>query len=162
MAFLMLRGNPLDELFDFRRDFDGMFERLLTGRAGTQGRSASMSVASPPIQAWVDNEEKAYHLRVALPGINPEEVQIEAQDHILRISGEHKATKENKDMDYLEREFSYERFERTVTLPEGVNAEKLRAEYNNGLLEITAPLSAEVLPRRIQIEVAPKAKGAGA
>lgn len=162
MAFLMLRGNPLDELFDFRRDFDGLFERMLTGRIGTQARSTAMSVVSPPIQAWVDNEKKAYHLRVALPGINPDEIQIEAQDHIVRISGEDKATKEDKETDYLQREFSYERFERTVTLPEGVNAENLRAEYDNGLVEIIAPLSEEVKPRRIQIEAGPKAKGAGA
>ena len=64
--------------------------------------------------------------------------------------------------DYLHREFSYERFERTIALPEGVDTEKIAAEYNNGVLEITARVSATALPKRIEIKSLPKTKGASA
>jgi hypothetical protein len=52
----------------------------------------------------------------------------------------------------------YGAFERTLPLPDGVDANKLEAEYNNGVLEITAPIAASALPRRIEVKSAPAAK----
>jgi HSP20 family protein len=60
----------------------------------------------------------------------------------------------------LYREINYGTFQRTLTLPEGVDAEKISAEFNNGLLEITAPIAAAALPRRVEIKSLPKAKAA--
>jgi HSP20 family protein len=159
MAFITLRQSSVDDLFDFRRDFDSLFNRLLTNRSESRERSRT---SIPPIQAWIDNESKAYHLRVALPGVNPNEVQINAQGNTLTVSGEHKAEEDNERAEYLLREFSFERFERTVTLPEGVDVGKINAEYNNGIVEITAPLSETALPRRIEIKSAEKSKAARA
>jgi HSP20 family protein len=62
----------------------------------------------------------------------------------------------------MRKEFSYEHFERTVTLPESVDTEKISADFNNGVLEITAPLSSSALPKRIEIKSLQKAKGASA
>jgi HSP20 family protein len=62
----------------------------------------------------------------------------------------------------MHKEFSYEHFERTVMLPESVDTGKINAEFNNGVLEITAPLSANALPRKIEIKSLPKTKGASA
>jgi HSP20 family protein len=159
MAFLTLRQSPVDDLFDFRRDFDSIFNRLLTNRSESRERSRT---SIPPIQAWIDNENKTYHLRVALPGVNPDEVQITAQGNTLTISGEHEASEDNEQADYLLREFSFKRFERTVTLPEGVDVGKINAEYGNGVVEITAPLSETALPRRIEIKNSEKSKAAKA
>lgn len=161
MAFLTLRQTPADELFDFRRDFDSIFNRLLVGRPGVRERFRS-STSTPPIQAWVDTDQKMYHLRVALPGVDPDKVQISAQGNMLTISGEQEQTKEEEEADYLQREFSFERFERSVTLPEGVEVGKLNAEYKNGIVEITAPLSETALPRRIEIKSSEKGKAARA
>lgn len=159
MAFLTLRQSPVDDLFDFRRDFDSIFNRLLTTRSESRERSRT---SIPPIQAWIDNENNTYHLRVALPGVNPDEVQITAQGNTLTISGEHEASENKEQADYLLREFSFERFERTVTLPEGVDVGKINAEYSNGVVEITAPLSETALPRRIEIKSSEKSKAAKA
>jgi HSP20 family protein len=150
------------KLLDFRRDFDDMFSRFLTSSALGGERPTRQVVAVPPIEAWVDNEGKKYHLSIALAGVDPNEVQINLQGNNLTISGEHKSSEEKKNADYLQKEFSYERFERTVVLPEGIDTEKITAECNNGVLEITAPLSAAALPKRIEIKSLPKAKGAGA
>ena len=119
-------------------------------------------MAIPPIEAWVDNNEKKYHLSIAIPGMDLKDLQIDLQGNNLTVSGEHKSEGEKKDANYLEREFSLGRFERLITLPEGVDTEKLSAEYNNGVLEISAPLSASALPKRIEIKTQPKAKQAGA
>ena len=99
---------------------------------------------------------------MALPGINPNDVRLNLQGNTLTVSAERKERRETKEVNYLQREFSYGAFERTLTLPEGVEADKLNAEYQNGLLEISAPITSAALPRRIEIKGLPKAKGVGA
>ena len=116
----------------------------------------------PALDAWMDSKEKMYHLRVALPGIEPEEVQLTLEGNNLTISGEHKTSEEKKSAEYQFREFSYGRFERVVTLPERVDAEKLTAEYKNGVLEISAPISANAQPKKIEIKATQKSAAAGA
>ena len=68
------------------------------------------------------------------------------------IRGERKVTNRVKEAELFEGEITYGVFERTFTLPEGVNVEKLMAEYVNGVLEITAPVAAAALPRKIEIK----------
>ena len=162
MANLARREHGFNDLFDLRHSFDQIFNRMLRGSSSTGDREVRTFVAIPPIEAWVDNNEKKYHLSIALPGMDPQDLQIDLQRNNLTVSGEHKSEAEKKDANYLEREFSLGRFERLITLPEGVDTEKLSAEYNNGVLEISAPLSASALPKRIEIKSQPKAKQAGA
>jgi HSP20 family protein len=162
MVNLARREHGVNDLFDLRHSFDQIFNRMLRGSSSTGDREVRTFVAIPPIEAWVDNNEKKYHLSIALPGMDPKDLQIDLQGNNLTVSGEHKSEAEKKDTNYLEREFSLGRFERLITLPEGIDTEKISAEYNNGVLEISAPLNASALPKRIEIKTQPKAKQAGA
>jgi HSP20 family protein len=163
MTNLVRREPGVDDLFDFRRHFDDMFNRFLTRSMPSRESGNRMLVAVPPIESWVDRENKKYHLNIAMPGLDPNELQVELQGNNLTVSGEHQTKEENKDADYLQREFSYGRVERSIVLPEGVDTSKLSAEYNNGVLEITAQLSDSALPKRIDVKTSSaKAKGAGA
>ena len=99
----------------------------------------------------MDKEAKKYVCRVALPGIEPKDVQIHAQCNLITIRGERKVTHRVKEAELFEGEITYGVFERTLTLPESVKVEKLMAEYLNGVLEITAPVAAAALPRKIEI-----------
>jgi HSP20 family protein len=163
MANLTRRDNIFDGLFDFRRDFDGIFNRLLTNTApAAQQNQSTLFATVPAIEARVDPKDNQYHLRVALPGVEPSEVQINLQGNYLTISGEHKSEQEKKDSDYMHKEFSYEHFERTVMLPESVDTGKINADFNNGVLEITAPLAANALPRRIEVKSQSQVKTKGA
>src|SRR5437879_2526012 len=94
MAYLARRENPFEELFDFRRDFDDIFNRFMTGAE----RPTGMLGSAPPIEAWVDSKEKKYHLRIALPGVDPNEVQLNLQGNYLTLSGKHKSTEAKKDV----------------------------------------------------------------
>jgi len=162
MANLAARDSFFNDLFDFRRDLNGVFSRLVTGAPPVSERALKMIAAVPPIEAWVDKNEKKYHLSIALAGVDPKDVQLSVQGNNLMVSGEQKASEEKKEANYQYQEFSYGRFERAITLPEGVDTEKLTAEYKNGVLEITAPMSANALPRKIEIKAIPAAKGASA
>lgn len=162
MANLAGRETLFTDLFDFRRDLNGLFNRLVTGSPSGSERATKMIALVPPIEAWVDRDEKKFHLSVALAGIDPKDVQLNLQGNNLSVSGEQKASEEKKSTDYLYQEMSYGRFERSIVLPEGVDTEKLTAEFRNGVLEITAPMSAAALPRKVEIKTSPAAKGAAA
>ena len=162
MTNLARRENLFEHLLDFRRDFDDKLNRLVTGSVSGGERAARLIVAVPPIEAWVDKENKKYHLSIAVPGVDPKEVEVNVQGNNLTVSGEHKSSEEKKEADYLEEEFSYGRFERSIVLPKGIDTSNLTAEYKNGVLEIEAPVAAEALPKRIEVKTAPVAKAAGA
>ena len=162
MANLAARDTILNDLFDFRRDLNGIFNRLVTGSQSGSERSARILAAVPPIEAWVDKDEKKYHLSIALAGVDPKDIEVNLQGSNLTVSGEQKVSEEKKDADFVYQEFAYGRFERSITLPEGVDTSKLTAEYKNGVLGITAPMSANALPRKVEIKTAAAAKGAAA
>ncbi len=159
MTNLVPRDSFFQDLFDFRRDFDQIFNRMMSGVPFGGERTANTSTTfAPAVESFVDNDGKKYHCRVALPGIDPKEVQIQALGNTLTISGERKVSHSSKEVDFLHEEISYGKFERTFTLPEGVDTDKLTAEYQNGVLEITAPVAAAALPRRIEIRTTPLSK----
>ena len=150
--------NFYDELFGFRREFDEMFNRMLSGKPWAEfpelpafNREFNFT---PAVEAYVDKEGKKYVCRVTLPGVEPKDVQIQAQGNLLTIHGERKFTRTVKEVELREQEVAYGVFDRTITLPDGIIAEKLTAEYVNGVLEITAPITVAALPRKIEIKTA--------
>jgi HSP20 family molecular chaperone IbpA len=148
--------NLYGELFGFRREFDEMFNRILTGKPWTEWAELPAFKKefnfTPAVEAYVDKEGKKYVCRVTLPGVEPKDLQVHAQGNLLMIHGERKLTRGRKEIELIEQEVAYGVFERTLTLPEGVNVEKLTAEYINGVLEITAPIAVAALPRKIEIK----------
>jgi HSP20 family protein len=159
MNNLVPRSSRFQDLFDFRRDFDQIFNRMVSGWPfGETPTAGTSAVFTPAIESYIDKHAKTYHLRASLPGVDPKEVKIHAQGNTLTISGERQEKRSGKDLDLHYEEISYGAFERTLTLPEGVDADKLTAEYHNGVLELTAPMAAAALPRRIEVRTAPMAK----
>src|SRR5215471_8375210 len=143
-----------EDLFGVRREFDEMFNRILVGKPwGLELPEFKKTFAFyPEVEAYVDKEAKKYVCHVALPGVEPKGVQVHAQGNLLTIRGERSLTHRVKETELFEGEITYGVFERTLTLPEGVNVEKLTAEFVNGVLEITAPVAAAALPRKIEIK----------
>jgi HSP20 family protein len=160
MTGIRLRDPLFEDLFDFRREFDKIFNRMLTAKTWGKEELTPWPVFNfvPPVESYVDKEAKKYVCKVSLPGIEPKEVQIHVQGNLLTISGERKYIREEKKQEALHEEFAYGKFERVLELPEGVNTEKLYAEFVNGVLEITAPVAAVALPRKIEIRTVPFAK----
>lgn len=77
MANLVRREHISDDLFHLRRNFDHILTRFLSGSVSSSERQAQMLVTVPPIEAWIDQEKKKWHLGVAMPpGMEPEEIQL--------------------------------------------------------------------------------------
>jgi HSP20 family protein len=151
MMNLSSRDNLYRDLFDFRQDFDHIFNRFLSawpGRSGLGGNSALV----PAVNAYIDRNDKKFHCQVALPGVNPKDINIQVQGDVLSISGQHQTGNETNNADVVYREWMYDSFERDIALPEGADRDKISAEYRNGTLEIIVPIAAAALPRRVEVK----------
>jgi HSP20 family protein len=149
------------DLVDFRRDFDQVFNRFFNWSSSHEEQALTEGFV-PAIEARIDKDGKKFQCHVMLPGVDPKEVYIQVQGNTLSIRGERSSSRETKESDYLHREITYGSFQRLIELPEGADKDKLTAEYRNGVLEITAPISAAALPRKIEVKSLPGARAVGA
>lgn len=93
-------------------------------------------------RAWtpavnIKDNTKTYEIKVAVPGLNKEDFKIIAENGLLCIKGEREDSTESKEDNFTRREYSYNQFERTFTLPENAKADTIKAKYENGELKIT-------------------------
>ena len=161
MANLIPRDTLFRELFDVRRNFDQAFNRFLSWPSAQEDRTFA-SDFSPAVESFIDADNKKFHCEVLLPGVDPKNVNIQVQGSTLTISGERTNSRETKEANFLHREISYGSFTRSLQLPEGVDKDKISAEYRNGMLEITAPIANAALPKRVEIKSVPLSRAAGA
>jgi HSP20 family protein len=115
--------------------FSSLIDRFFNETQSRSGGSAYSFV--PRVDIW--EEDKAFEIHVAVPGVAKEDFKIEVNDNVLAISGERKFTKEKKDSNYHSVETQFGAFKRAFTLPENVDAANITAKYNNGILEVVVP-----------------------
>jgi HSP20 family protein len=104
----------------------------------------------PRIETYRKNNE--YVVRLDLPGVDPKDVEVHAEGNVVTISGERRT--EEKGQDY--QETPYGKFQRTLTLPQGLETDKIAARCEHGVLEIRVPLPAQLSGRRIPIQIEQK------
>ncbi len=105
------------------------------GKIIGQGADKDVEVATMP-SVNISDEEKAFEVAVALPGLDKKDVKIEVQDGYLKVSSEKQYEKEEKDKNWMRREFGYASFQRIFRLPQNADPEKVQATMRNGLLNI--------------------------
>ena len=148
------RWRPFDEFRELERRMDEMTRHpLMTLRHPLAWwRAPTEELAWMPALEMYEKEDK-FVVRTELPGMKKEDVDISVLGDTLTIKGERKAESEVKDEDYHRCEMCYGRFTRAVTLPSAVQAGKVEASYDNGILEITLPKATEAKPKKIEIKV---------
>lgn len=138
----VLRVNPGSEL----RTMDEMFERLF-GRTPI----ASPTATSLPIDIF--EREGKFIVRASVPGIAPENLDVQVEDNVLTIRGEVKHEYESEDVKVYRREVSFGAFARSIRLPENLNIEAVDAEFSNGFVTISIPRVEEVKPKALKVNV---------
>lgn len=135
-----------------RGDLNEFFIPLLANweHAGMPEHSAPTEYA-PQIASYVDGSN--FYIKVDLPGVEPSEVELTVKENQLTLSGERKAAPEQHNGNRFRQEMQYGTFTRTFTLPKDVTAEELNARFSNGVLEITAPLPAARLPKKVPVQI---------
>ncbi len=106
----------------------------------------------PRIDAF--DREKDLVVRVEVPGVAADGIDITVEDRTLTITGKRQFDETIDEGSYHRREIFSGEFKRTLVLPEGLNAEEISAKTNNGLLEVVIPRRPEVLPRKVKVDVA--------
>jgi HSP20 family protein len=102
----------------------------------------------------VTETDKEIEITAELPGLEEKDVQINLSDNLLTIRGEKKAEKEQKDKNYRIVERSFGSFERTLELPEGINADAIKANISKGILKVTVPKPAPAQSKKIEVKSA--------
>jgi HSP20 family protein len=148
MAFSR-RWAPFREIEEFRHSIDQMLEHL-TGKFGYPLGSGTASVR-PLIESFV--EEGKLTVRVELPGVDPKDITVSVVGDMLTIRASRQQEHATEKRDFLHREFRYGSVERLITLPQGVKAQDVKASFNNGLLELTIPLTEQTEPKEVKIHV---------
>jgi HSP20 family protein len=127
--------------------FPGLFNP--TAMPETAERAASWL---PAAEARI--EDGMYVIQLALPGMDPKEVEVSLMDNVLTVKGERKADHDTTDKDYFVREVAYGAFRRSFALPEGVDAAHVEAKYTNGMLMVRVPSPRAATPKTIEVKAA--------
>jgi len=143
----VVRWEPFRELAALQNEM-GRFMNQLWGTP-TQGFGNGGTAWLPALDVWETDEEIV--LALDLPGIPEDKVSIEVDDGVLTVSGERERTVEQRSDRFSRFERRFGTFSRSVTLPQGVSEDSIKAEFANGVLEIHVPKPEERKPKRFQI-----------
>ncbi len=145
--------SPFRGFYDAQSEMDRLFGEMLGGLSRRRGRQEGQHLVEWAPAVDVLTREGDLVVRAELPGVKQEDVDITLQNGVLTISGEHKVAQEEERGGYHVRERRYGSFRRSMTLPDGVDEGKVRARFEDGVLEVTVEGAAvEQAPKRIEIE----------
>lgn len=127
--------------------FDDLFNELYS--LPTSFLSKSGVDLSPRID--ISETDAAYKIEAELPGINQKEIDVKIDNNILTIKGKKEDIKEEKEKNYHLRERYYGAFQRSISLPNNIEPEKIKASFENGVLNILVPKNDKRTPKKIEI-----------
>ena len=133
------------------RHFDDFFAQLM---GENQCQRQSQSLLSVPLD--VIEDEGKVTIKAAVPGINPEELEVTIENNILTIKGEHKSEEVSETAKVFRRENSYGTFSRSIRLSTQLNQEAVNAIFKNGFVTITIPKVEEEKPKTLRIPISPE------
>ncbi len=148
-----------------RQEVDRLFDNFPSAMTRPTFRSPLFDVAPMWRTEWsvgsfpaVDIVEKdnAYELSAELPGMDEKNIDVKYSDGMLTIKGEKEETKEESKKDYHLSERSYGSFQRSFSLPDGIDTDKIEATFKKGVLTVSLPKSAEAKKKEKEIAVAAK------
>ncbi|MDD3431543.1 MAG: Hsp20/alpha crystallin family protein [Bacteroidales bacterium] len=139
----------------FNNSLPGLFDRFFdTDLFDWSNRNYSDTNTTLP-SVNIKEDEKAYEIELAAPGFEKNDFKVELKNNVLTVSSEKKVENEVKEgQQFTRREFSYQSFNRSFTLPDLVENDKIAAKYKNGILNISIPKKEEAQTKLIkQIEI---------
>jgi HSP20 family protein len=145
------RWDPVKEMEEMHNRLSNLFGRT-PARLG-EGKEESIAVAEWAPLVDITEDDKEYIIKTELPEVKKEDVKVSVENGLLTIVGERKFEKEeNKKYHRVER--AYGRFLRSFVLPEGVDRDKVNAEFRDGVLKVHLAKSEQTKPKQIEVKVA--------
>ena len=147
----LIRWEPARELSSMQSEINRLFGTFFDSPTPGNGRRAALRGWTPAMD--VTENENEYVLKADLPGLSEGDVGVELDDNVLRISGERKSEHEERKNGYHRVERAFGRFSRSLRLPEGVTAESIQANFDNGVLEVHIQKPEEHKAQKVAISV---------
>jgi HSP20 family protein len=144
---VLTRWDPFRDMNVLQDRMNRLFQEF--SPSGEEQMSTATFV--PPVDVYED--EHHVTLKAELPGVDPKNVDIRIENNVLTVRGERKFEKEEKEENFHRIERRYGAFMRSFTLPNTVNPDSVKADYENGLLKIQFEKRAEAKPKQIQVNI---------
>jgi len=145
------RWDPFREISSLQREMDRLFSQYFGRIRGPEEEGLAVAAWSPAVDIYETDEKLV--LKVELPGLKKEDIDIQVRDNTLTLKGEKKFEKEVKEENYHRTERAYGTFQRSFTLPSTIKQEGIEAIFKDGILEISLPKAEEAKPKQIKIQV---------
>ena len=146
----LIKWDPFRELEDMSNRLNRVFGRPL---ARLDSNTEMLSMADWTPSADISETDTAYLIKAEIPGVNKEDVKVTIQDGMLTIQGERKMEKEEKDKKFHRIERSYGSFMRSFHLPDDADESSVKAEFKDGMLNVSLGKSAKAKPKAINVSV---------
>jgi HSP20 family protein len=143
----VVRWEPFRELAALQSEMSRWMSQV--AGTGTPGNGGSTSSWLPAVDVWETDGELV--LSFDLPGVEEDRISVELEDNVLTVSGERERAERSEGDRFYRYERRFGQFSRGVTLPQGVDEEKIQADYKAGVLEVRVPKPEEQKPRRIPV-----------
>ena len=144
----LIRWEPMREMVTLRDAMDRLLDDAFTRPWGLADGGRGSGI--PAIDLYQTDDDVV--VKVVVPGVKPQDVQISVTGDVLSIKGDVKEETDTKEKAYHLREQRWGSFERVVTLPTAVKSDKAQAEFENGILTVTLPKAEDVKPKMISIK----------
>lgn len=148
---------PMMDLTRWEREMERMMDQFFDRRMRPWwperwlGKESMVDIGMPAIDLYEEKDDVV--VKAELPGMAKNDIEVNLSDHMLTIRGEKKKEEEIKEKDYYRSERAYGSFIRTVELPKDVYADKVKASFKNGVLEVRLPKTEEAKTREIKVKV---------
>ncbi len=147
----LVRWRPMRDMMNVQDEMNRLFDRFFGKELWDEDEQLSQTNWFPVVDIKENKDE--FTVFAELPGMNKEDVHITFTDGKLVIEGERKKEQEENEANYHRVERSYGKFCRTFQLPSGIQANKIAADFKDGILKIKLPKSEEVKPKEIEVKV---------
>ena len=144
----LVRWSPWREMVTLQDRMNRFFDDSYT-KAGMLDSEVEMSSWHPMVDIY--DQDETIVIKAELPGLEKKDISIDLKDRILTLKGERSFDKEVNDDKYYRRERAFGKFQRSFTLPAGLDSEKIKADYRDGLLKVEIPKPEKEKPKQITI-----------
>lgn len=141
------RWDPYQDMLSLREAMNQLMEESFVRPNGTRGGQGY----APALD--LSETKDGYFVEAAVPGLKPEDLEITVENNILTIKGETRQDTEDKQRNYHRIERRFGSFQRSITLPNTVKADAIKANLEQGVLKLEIPKAEEVKPRKISVNV---------
>jgi HSP20 family protein len=142
----LVRFQPFRNITTLQREMDRLFESL-----SDRDESLYSPVFTPSAELQTDRENVYLHLEI--PGLTPEEIEVQVTADAVIIDGERKEEKHVEEQGIKRSEFRYGKFHRTIGLPQKVQRDRVQAKYENGILKLTLPKAEDEQNKTVKVLV---------